>query len=325
VSDFFFSHHFLNFSTSSRVTAHTHTHTHTLTPTPDCSKYKKNRVHFFTELDQAAMSAARDAWFAEVGGQPPGNKLALERAAWTQPVSAGAISERGQRAAAEGKAAEMEAALRARGCAEALVPDERLLAEGQVEFVPAAELTAEQVAAAAAAAEAAAAGARSIPLPGLDPDAATVRTLAKHGANGGTIFDIALAYDSLETQHRVIVGSGWHAAQGAPPEAALDATLSFLIRASADMRRTEGVLDTDQFNANYFSLLEVDQQFRGFGEYLASHGLGPGAPAGPGVSEEEAAKAKAGTRPWSFARWGGYGDGGVAPPRWGDEGTDGFV
>lgn len=270
------------------------------------------------------MAAARDAWFAEVGGAPPGNKLALERAAWSAPVPAGALSERGQRAAAEGKAAELAAALRARGCAENLVPDDRLLSEGQVDFVPAAELTEEQVAAAEAAAAEAAAGARTIPLPGLDPPSANVRTLATHPANGGTIFDIALAYDSLETAHRVIVGCGWHATQAAPPEAALDATLAFLIRAGADMRRTEGILPTTAFNANYFSLGEVDQRFEGFSEYLATHGLGPRAPAAPGVSAETVSAAAIATKPWVFAKRYDYGDDNVALPEWG--GADsGFI
>ena len=263
------------------------------------------------------MAAARDAWFAEVGGPPPGNKLALERNAWTAPVSAGAISARGQRAAAEGKAAELEAALRTRGCKEALVPDERLLNEGQVDFVPAAELTEEQTAAAAKAAATAAEGARTIPLPGLDPPAATVRTLAVHPANSGTFFDIALAYDSLETQHRIIVGSAWHAPQAAPAEAALDATIAFLIRAGADLRRTEGILATPQFNSNYFSLGEVDQRFPGFSEYLKTHGLGPEAPRAASVSAESAAAAAIATKPWSFARRYNYGDKSVAVPEWG--------
>ena len=290
-----------------------------LSPTPfPCS----HRAHFFPAVDQPAMAAARDAWFGEVGGAPPGNKLALERAAWTAPVPAGAISARGQRAAAEGKAADLAAALRTRGCLEDLVPDERLLNEGQVDFVPAAELTAEQTAAAAVAAETAAAGARTLPLPGLDPPAATVRTLATFPANGGTFFDIALAYDSLETKHRVIVGSGWHSPQGAPPDAALDAALTFLIRAGADLRRTEGILSTPQFNSNYFSLGEVDQRFPGFSEYLATHGLGPNAPRAAGVSEAAAAAAAIAVKPWSFSRKYAYGDRSVAVPEWGaDDGS----
>jgi hypothetical protein len=58
-------------------------------------------IHFPT-VDQEAMTAAREAWFAECGGPPPGNKLALERKLWQQPVDAGAISARGRRVRAGG-------------------------------------------------------------------------------------------------------------------------------------------------------------------------------------------------------------------------------
>jgi hypothetical protein len=43
------------------------------------------------------MIAVREAWYEECGGAPPGNKLALEREQWQQPVDSGAISVRGKR------------------------------------------------------------------------------------------------------------------------------------------------------------------------------------------------------------------------------------
>jgi hypothetical protein len=99
-----------------------------------------------------------EAWCAEAGGPPPGNRLALERAAWHSPVSCGggggggggsggggggaAAQQKGARreakaAAASAMAEELLALLRAKGCtAEAFEADPLLLAEGQVEWLP---------------------------------------------------------------------------------------------------------------------------------------------------------------------------------------------
>jgi hypothetical protein len=55
------------------------------------------RATHFQALDQEAMVAAREAWYEQCGGPPPGNKLALERKLWQQPVDGGAISARGKR------------------------------------------------------------------------------------------------------------------------------------------------------------------------------------------------------------------------------------
>jgi len=133
-----------------------------------------------------------DAWCGEAGGAPPGNRLALERAAWHSPVRArapaaaaaaapaaapaaaaaassraaaptaagfaGALAARreAKAAAAAATAAELLDMLRARGCeAEAFEPDPLLLAEGQVEWLPprgSAAAAAREAAAAAAAA-----------------------------------------------------------------------------------------------------------------------------------------------------------------------------
>ena len=58
--------------------------------------------------------------------------VALERAAWSEPVEAGAISARGRLQAAEGQAAELLAAIRTRGCKEAFLANPALLQEGKV-------------------------------------------------------------------------------------------------------------------------------------------------------------------------------------------------
>jgi hypothetical protein len=58
--------------------------------------------------------------------------VAMERAAWSEPVAAGAISERGRQQAAEGAAEELLRLIRQRGCKEAFLPNAALLHEGKV-------------------------------------------------------------------------------------------------------------------------------------------------------------------------------------------------
>ena len=62
--------------------------------------------------------------------------VALERAAWSEPVEAGAISARGRLQAAEGQAAELLLAIRSRGCKEAFLANPALLQEGKVRGRP---------------------------------------------------------------------------------------------------------------------------------------------------------------------------------------------
>lgn len=90
------------------------------------------RVCHLTTVDQQAMIGVRDSWFEATGGPPPGNKLALERTMWQQPVDAGAISQRGKQAAADQKVSELLAIMKQRGCKEEFVPNPSLLLDGQV-------------------------------------------------------------------------------------------------------------------------------------------------------------------------------------------------
>jgi hypothetical protein len=69
---------------------------------------------------------------AQVGGPPLGNKLALERSAWQQPIEAFAISERGKQAAAEEAVKTQQLALKERGCREDFLPNPELLLLGKV-------------------------------------------------------------------------------------------------------------------------------------------------------------------------------------------------
>ena len=95
------------------------------------------------EVDQDAMLAVRAAWFDENGGAPPGN-AANKQALWQRPIDAGGLSERGKQVAAKQRAEATLKKLQQRGVREPFIPDESLLSQGLVDFLPAAELSAEE-------------------------------------------------------------------------------------------------------------------------------------------------------------------------------------
>lgn len=268
------------------------------------------RAAFFPRVDQEAMIALREEWFKENAGAPAGNKLALERDAWTQPVSAGAISQRGRRAAAEGAAAELLQKLRARGCKEDLIPDEDLLDAGKVDFVPAGDISEEERAAALRASADRAAAARVIRLPkGVVPPTAECTISRAFPTNGGVMFDLTLAHDSSESEHRVIVGKTYYQPFDKTAEEALDAVLAFLLWTQTE-RHTDGMLLSSQFNANYFAVGELETMWgEAFEEHMELAGLrerdGDSQKKREGIYSPEV---------WRFARTQDYKDGGVAEP-----------
>lgn len=270
------------------------------------------RAAFFPAVEQEVMVALREAWFKENAGAPVGNKLALERDAWTQPVSAGAISERGRRAAAEGQAAELLKVLRSRGCNEDLIPDEALLDAGKVDFLPALE-TSEDRAVARQASEARSAAERIIKLPkGVVPPVAECTISRAFPTNGGVMFDVTLAHDSSETEHRVIVGKRFYEPVGKTAEDALGSALSFLLWTQTD-RHTDGMLLSSQFNANYFAAAELESMWGdAFEEHLEDAGLTKRSSTAGDEGEKRGGIYS--TEVWRFARTHDYKDEGVAVP-----------
>lgn len=182
---------------------------------------------------------------------------------------------------------------------EELAADEKLLEEGKVDLVPAADVDPAVRDAARAASAARAAAARVVSLPGGGSFAIT--TDREFMTNGGMMYDIRLAHDSAETGHRVVVGRRFFEGSRASPEAALDAVLTFLISQGVPLRSEEGMTKVSGFNPGYFSLTEVEQSFDGFSEYLQSAGLTTAPDDGV----------------WQFKRVHDYGDGRVAAPAWG--------
>ena len=68
-----------------------------------------------------------------------------ERSAWQQPQEAFTISERGRGAAAVELAKDMQLRMKQQGCKEEFVPNADLLADGLVDFLPAAALSPEEL------------------------------------------------------------------------------------------------------------------------------------------------------------------------------------
>ncbi|GIL53949.1 hypothetical protein Vafri_9515 [Volvox africanus] len=226
---------------------------------PDKSYYYKAAA--LPTSEPTALQAVRDAWFSELGGQPNGNRLAIERSMWQQPVDAGAISERGRKGAAEEKTRQLLAALRDRGCKEDFTPNPTLLLEGQVDFLPARNLTEEELAAEREAEAARMRGRRSCSAI-VDGQERVFHTsyLLKFPTNGGFMLDVSVLFDGRETQHRVIVGKAYYEPYGLAPEAAVEAGLALLLRAKV-ARATEGILLSSQFPVNYFALGQVEQWY----------------------------------------------------------------
>ncbi|KAG2491838.1 hypothetical protein HYH03_009794 [Edaphochlamys debaryana] len=226
---------------------------------PEKTYYYK--FHNLQTGEPAVLQAVKDAWFAECGGQPNGNRLAIERSMWQQPVDAGAISERGRKGAAEEKARQLIQTLKDRGCKEEFTPNATLLLEGQVEFLPARNLSDEELAAEREAEAARMRGRRSCSavVDGAERVFHTSYNL-KYPTNGGIMMDVSVLFDGRETNHRIIVGAEYYEPYGLAPEAAVEAGLALLLRAKV-ARATEGMLLSSQFPVNYFALGQVEQWY----------------------------------------------------------------
>lgn len=226
---------------------------------PEKTHYYK--AHYLTTAEPAALQAVVDQWFEECGGQPNGNRLAIERRMWQQPVDAGAISERGRKGAAEECARQLVAQLKERGCKEEFTPNPTLLLEGQVDFLTARELTDEEMAAEMEAEAARSRGRRSCValVDGVERVFTTSYSL-KFPTKGGHMMDVSVLFDGRETNHRVIVGKHYYEPYDISPEAAVEVGLALLLRAKV-ARSTEGMLLSSQFPVNYFALGQVEQWY----------------------------------------------------------------
>lgn len=242
---------------------------------------RPEKTHYFKalhlpKLDQQQMLDIRSAWFDANYGPPPGNKLPHERDQWQQPLEAHAISERGKAAAAAELAKQLQQRIRQRGCKEEFVAKADLLAEGKVDFLPAAALSPEELERQRQLAEAAAKATRTV---GFELDGAPVAFdlffKNSYQTNGGWMYDVAITFQDKETQHRVIVGRDYYEPQGVDPQTTVERVFAFLLKNKVP-RQTEGILLNSQFSSNYFSISQVEQNFPGFAAAFAELGQLPG-------------------------------------------------
>lgn len=237
---------------------------------PDKAYYYKF-VHF-PQVNQEEMVSTRGAWFEEVGGAPPGNKLAMERTAWQQPIDAGAAADKGKLQAAEEKSKELIEKIRERGCREQFMPNATLLVDGLVDFLPAQSLSPEELAKQKAVMDKIMQSSRTCKtvINGTESEF-TVFFRNKYPTNGGVMCDISVTHDNVETRHRVIIGKNYYEPYGGEPEQVVEVSFSFILSKKIP-RQTEGMLMSDQFPVNYFSISELEQWFDDFKDALATIG-----------------------------------------------------
>ncbi|KAI3424879.1 hypothetical protein D9Q98_008263 [Chlorella vulgaris] len=241
---------------------------------PDKAHYYK-ALHL-PNLDQQQMIDIRAAWFDANYGPPPGNKLPAERDQWQQPVDVFSISERGKAQAALELSKQLQQRIEARGCREAFLPNEELLAIGKVDFLPAAALTPEELERQRAKAAETAKLTRSVTFE-LDGEPAAFDLFYENviKTNGGHMFDVIVTFQDKETHHRIIVGKDYYEPLNIEPQETVERVFAFLLRSKVQ-RHTEGMLLQTQFSPNYFSVSQVEQNFEGFATEFEDVGLLPG-------------------------------------------------
>eukprot|EP01024_Parvocaulis_polyphysoides_P067220 TRINITY_DN7986_c0_g3_i2.p1 TRINITY_DN7986_c0_g3~~TRINITY_DN7986_c0_g3_i2.p1 ORF type:complete len:405 (-),score=70.97 TRINITY_DN7986_c0_g3_i2:1112-2263(-) len=218
----------------------------------------------FKELNQEEMGKVRDGWFEEVGGPPIGNRIGMERDAWSNPVDAGALSSRANRQAAEEKAKDLYKLIKSRGCNENFIANVDLLDEGKVEMLLASTLSPEELQHQREEMEKVAQQVRQLKSIVQEQEVDFQMFFSsKFQTNGGYWFDASVTYDENVTDHRVIVGDEYYAPYNIDPDTVVERAFQFLISIKQPLQ-TEGILISNQFPVNYFSISELCQTFPSF-------------------------------------------------------------
>eukprot|EP01026_Neomeris_dumetosa_P015068 TRINITY_DN15666_c0_g1_i10.p1 TRINITY_DN15666_c0_g1~~TRINITY_DN15666_c0_g1_i10.p1 ORF type:complete len:432 (-),score=53.26 TRINITY_DN15666_c0_g1_i10:230-1381(-) len=216
------------------------------------------------EINQEELLGIREKWFEEVGGPPIGNRIAMERDTWEKPVDAGALSSRARRQAAEEKAKDLIKLIKTRGCNEHFVPKTELLDEGQVEMLLASSLSSEELQKQKEEMERVAQANRQLKTTVQEKEVDFQLFFgSKFQTNGGYWFDVTVTYDEDVTEHRVIVGDEYYAPYNLEPDVVVERAFQFLISIREPLH-TEGILISNQFPVNYFSVSELCQTFPAF-------------------------------------------------------------
>ncbi|GBG61130.1 hypothetical protein CBR_g19207 [Chara braunii] len=214
------------------------------------------QVFNLPSLDQTQMLAIRSHWFSEIGNPPPGNEQAGERAKWEKPFDAGSEP------AAKDRVRQVMKVLAERGLREKMDFNPSLLQEGKCDVIASAESTAASAEPAAGVADS---RRRHVSIAGPNGDVVEFDVFyqRKFPTNGGWMYDLQITANGLETTHRVIIGKVYPESVGISEDDFLERTFAFLL-AKKLPRRTEGMLTSDQFPVNYFSVSEVEQWYDDF-------------------------------------------------------------
>eukprot|EP00793_Prasinoderma_coloniale_P003378 PRCOL_00006614-RA len=232
---------------------------------------RAERTHYYKAVgydavDQAAMLAQRQAWFDELGEPPAGNADPRQRALWEQPVDSGAVSERGALPAAKNRAAELEAAIRARGLTEPIEWNQELLRQGKCDVADAEALSEAEVGALRAQQEELESNMRSVE--GVfarsgEPFSFPLLIESRFETNGGYMVDVVVTYEDTNTNHRLFLGKEYYEAVGATPDEMVCEIFKWLVAHKTPLH-TDGTLEIDDFPVNYFSSSQVIQRWPDF-------------------------------------------------------------
>ena len=75
--------------------------------------------------------------------------------------------------------------------------------------------------------------------------------------------DVSVTKDDVATTHRVIIGQDYLEALEMPARDIVERTFSFLLSKKVS-RKTEGILNSNEFPVNYFAISSVEQWFGDF-------------------------------------------------------------
>ncbi|QDZ19590.1 hypothetical protein HOP50_03g21080 [Chloropicon primus] len=215
------------------------------------------------EVNQEKMMGIRDAWFKENSGMPLGNTSAKVQF-WQQPLVAGGVSEKGKQVAASQMLETIMKRLTQRGLREEFLVNEDLLKEGKVDFLPAKELTEEEKRLKKEMRQKVLEATRtcSTVVDG-NQEEFLLFFQSVFEANGGAMVDVSVTKDDVATDHRVIIGEDYLQALAMPVKDIVERTVSFLLSKKVS-RKTEGILNSNEFPINYFALSTVEQFFGDF-------------------------------------------------------------
>jgi len=223
---------------------------------PDLCHYFK--TWDLDSVDQKRMLKCRQEWIKEAG-QPKGQSTS-EAQMWQ------ASAEQSSVAAATELAKSTLDKLRARGLKESFVADPAQLKKRVFEVLASDLKTDKELDSDEIRLQMIEKNTYSVSIPVEDVEYNfTIFFSNKIATNGGHMFDVSIFCNDKESRHRIICGKNWPASTGLEPEEVVKAAFAFLLHKRVE-RHTEGLLISNQFPINYFSMSEVEQWFPDFGD-----------------------------------------------------------